>query len=80
MLTYKNKRITGEMIYTSIRVLTRHGIHVKSYFILGFPSETQEDVDAIEHIIRDLWEFSEHQPRTFRYSISSFDHIIRQSV
>jgi len=72
MLAYIDKRITGEMIRTTVRRLTSRGIHVKGYFILGFPTETQEDVDATERIIRDLWEISDYEPGSFRCSIFEF--------
>jgi radical SAM superfamily enzyme YgiQ (UPF0313 family) len=72
MLRYIDKRITPNMVRTAFRRLTSRGIHVKGYFILGFPTETQEDVDATEHIIQDLWEIAEHQPGSFRCSVFEF--------
>lgn len=72
MLAYIEKRITREMICTSIQRLTSRGINVKGYFILGFPTETQEDIDATERLIHDLWEIADQQPGSFRCSVFEF--------
>lgn len=72
MLGYIDKRITGEMIRTSVRRLTSRGISIKGYFILGFPTETQQDIDATERSIHELWEIADHQPGSFRCSVFEF--------
>lgn len=72
MLAYIEKRITGEMIRTSVQRLTSRGINIKGYFILGFPTETQEDVHATERIIHELWEIADQQPGSFRCSVFEF--------
>ena len=72
MLAYIDKRITGDMIRTSVQRLTSRGIHVKGYFILGFPTERQEDVDATERLVHDLWEIADQQPGSFRCSVFEF--------
>lgn len=72
MLRYIDKRITSDMARTAVKRLTSRGIHIKGYFILGFPTETQEDVDATERLIQDLWELSEHLPGSFRCSVFEF--------
>lgn len=72
MLAYIEKRITRDMIRTSVQRLTSRGINVKGYFILGFPTETLEDVEATERIIHELWELADQQPGSFRCSVFEF--------
>jgi len=45
--------------------LTRHGISVKGYFILGFPGETAEEADETVALIRDLWSLTDPLPGGF---------------
>jgi anaerobic magnesium-protoporphyrin IX monomethyl ester cyclase len=72
LLTYMGKRITPEMTKKAVLALTSRGIHVKGYFILGFPTETQADLYATVDVIRDLWTMTETQPGTFRCSAFEF--------
>lgn len=64
MLTYIDKRITPDMARAVVARLTRHGIGVKGYFILGLPSE----IDATVSLIRDLWDTTSSAPGRFRAS------------
>jgi anaerobic magnesium-protoporphyrin IX monomethyl ester cyclase len=68
MLTLIDKRITPGMARDVVRRLTRHGIGVKGYFILGFPTETAEEIDATVALIRDLRNITEPMPGRFRAS------------
>jgi radical SAM superfamily enzyme YgiQ (UPF0313 family) len=68
MLTLIDKRITPGMARDVVRRLTRHGIGVKGYFILGFPTETAEEIDATVALIRDLRNIAEPMPGRFRAS------------
>jgi anaerobic magnesium-protoporphyrin IX monomethyl ester cyclase len=68
MLTLIDKRITPDMARDVVRRLTLHGIGVKGYFILGFPTETAEEVDATAALIRDLRNIAEPMPGRFRAS------------
>ncbi|HEY0936015.1 MAG TPA: radical SAM protein, partial [Trebonia sp.] len=68
MLTLIDKRITPGMARDVVRRLTRHGIGVKGYFILGFPTETAEEIDATVALIRDLRDITEPMPGRFRAS------------
>lgn len=68
MLTYIDKRITPTMASDVVRRLTRRGINVKGYFILGFPTETTEEIDATVQLIRDLWDITGPMPGRFRAS------------
>jgi anaerobic magnesium-protoporphyrin IX monomethyl ester cyclase len=68
MLTLIDKRITSGMTRDVVRRLTRHGIGVKGYFILGFPTETAEEIDATVTLIRDLRDITDPMPGWFRAS------------
>lgn len=68
MLTLIDKRITPGMARDVARRLTSRGINVKGYFILGFPTETQEEIDATVRLIRDLWDITDPMPGRFRAS------------
>ncbi len=72
LLGYIDKRIAPDMIRRAVQRVTHRGIHIKGYFILGFPTETQEDIQATEHLIHDLWEIADHEPGTFRCSVFEF--------
>ena len=72
LLGYMGKRITPEMTRGVVRRLTRRGIGVKGYFILGFPTETREELDATVRHVRELWEIADGQPGRFRTSVFEF--------
>jgi len=68
MLAYIDKRITPDMAKTVISRLTERGINVKGYFILGFPTETAEEIDATVRLVHELWDATDHLPGRFRAS------------
>ena len=68
MLDYIDKRITPDMARGVVRRLTERGINVKGYFILGFPTETRDEVDATVRLVRDLWDLTDRLPGRFRAS------------
>jgi radical SAM superfamily enzyme YgiQ (UPF0313 family) len=72
MLTLIDKRITPGMARDVVARLTRHGISVKGYFILGFPGETASEVDATVALIRELWEITDLLPGGF--TASAFEY------
>jgi anaerobic magnesium-protoporphyrin IX monomethyl ester cyclase len=72
MLEYIDKRIHPDMIRAVVRRLTGHGISVKGYFILGFPTETASELAATVRIVHDLWDLTDHQPGRFRASVFEF--------
>ncbi|MGH4012584.1 MAG: B12-binding domain-containing radical SAM protein [Pseudonocardiaceae bacterium] len=72
LLTYMGKRITPEMTRSVVRRLTERGISVKGYFILGFPTETREELNAAARLVYDLWDLTEGQPGRFRASVFEF--------
>lgn len=72
LLNYMGKRITPEMTKTVVQSLTRRGIHVKGYFILGFPTETYGEMEETLRLIRDLWRIADQEQGTFRCSVFEF--------
>ena len=71
MLTRIDKRITPDMTAQVVRRLTERGINVKGYFILGFPTETREEIDDTVALVHDLWNVTDRLPGRFRASASS---------
>lgn len=68
MLDLIDKRIDPGMTHTVVRRLTERGINVKGYFILGFPTETQAEIDTTVRLVHDLWELTDPLPGRFRAS------------
>lgn len=68
MLTRIDKRIDTAMTRTVVRRLTERGICVKGYFILGFPTETEDEIAQTVRLVHDLWEMTDDQPGRFRAS------------
>lgn len=72
VLASMDKRITADMTFSVAQRLLRRGIGVKGYFILGYPGEQPDDLDAtISHIHR-LWDLADHSPGDFRASVFEF--------
>ncbi|WP_322777982.1 B12-binding domain-containing radical SAM protein [Frankia sp. Cas4] len=72
LLRYMGKRITPDMTRSVVRRLTERGISVKGYFILGFPTETREELSETVRLVYDLWDITAHQPGRFRASVFEF--------
>ncbi|MFE1206308.1 B12-binding domain-containing radical SAM protein [Streptomyces sp. NPDC058762] len=72
MLKAMDKRITAEMTERVTRRLVAHGIGVKGYFILGYPGETREDLDATVRHIDNLWDIADRNPGEIRVSVFEF--------
>ncbi|MBL7488406.1 B12-binding domain-containing radical SAM protein [Frankia sp. AgB1.9] len=72
LLGYMGKRISPDMTRSVVRRLTERGISVKGYFILGFPTETREELAATVRHVRELWEVADGQPGDFRASVFEF--------
>ncbi|MGW5259717.1 B12-binding domain-containing radical SAM protein [Microbispora sp. NPDC004025] len=72
MLAYVDKRITPAMVTSVVRRLTRRGIRVKGYFILGFPGESRAEMQATVDLIHRLWDLTDHEVGTFRASVFQF--------
>ncbi len=66
------KRITPDMTRSVVRRLTEQGISMKGYFILGFPTETREELNATLRQVYDLWDIAEGKPGRFRASVFEF--------
>lgn len=72
LLAHMNKRITPEMTVRTVERLTRAGIDVKGYFILGYPTETRAELAQTVAHVRDLWRRTERHPGRFRASVFEF--------
>jgi anaerobic magnesium-protoporphyrin IX monomethyl ester cyclase len=72
MLEYIDKRITPEMALGVVRRLTERGIGVKGYFIVGFPTETTEEIDATEALVHRLWQMTDRLPGDFTASVFEY--------
>lgn len=68
LLTLIDKRIDPSMAQAVVRRLTERGINVKGYFILGFPTETREEIYTTVRLVHDLWELTDPLPGRFRAS------------
>lgn len=64
-----NKQVNMEQVQKSIRELTRHGIRVKGYFIIGLPTETREETISTIKLAKQL---SRDHPDKFRGSVFVF--------
>jgi anaerobic magnesium-protoporphyrin IX monomethyl ester cyclase len=72
LLKYMGKNITREMIVEAVRRTTAAGIHVKGYFIFGFPTETAGELQQTIDLIRSLRTLSGGNPGYFRCSAFEF--------
>lgn len=72
LLKHMGKRITSDMTRSVVQRLTERGISVKGYFILGFPTETREELAETVRLVYDLWDITAHQPGRFRASVFEF--------
>jgi anaerobic magnesium-protoporphyrin IX monomethyl ester cyclase len=72
MLKYIDKHINPEMTLKAVQAVTKRGINVKGYFILGFPTETEADMRATIELVHQLWEDTENTPGRFRCSVFEF--------
>jgi radical SAM superfamily enzyme YgiQ (UPF0313 family) len=72
ILEHINKHISPEMTIRAVRAMTTRGIHVKGYFILGFPTETEADMTATIDLISQLWDCTATDPGRFRCSVFEF--------
>ncbi|MFD7972954.1 B12-binding domain-containing radical SAM protein [Streptomyces clavifer] len=72
ILQAMDKRIDAEMTERVARRLVQHGIGVKGYFILGFPGESLEDIEATVGHIRNLWDIADSNPGDIRASVFEF--------
>jgi radical SAM superfamily enzyme YgiQ (UPF0313 family) len=72
MLKYIDKHISPEMTLKAVKALTSRGIHVKGYFILGFPTETESDMIATIDLVHHVWDSTAHDLGRFRCSVFEF--------
>ncbi|MEV4642809.1 radical SAM protein [Actinoplanes sp. NPDC049548] len=72
MLQYIDKRINPAMIRDVVQRLGERGINVKGYFILGFPDETEAELNDTVTLVRELWDLTDRLPGRFRASVFEF--------
>ncbi|MFI6285924.1 B12-binding domain-containing radical SAM protein [Streptomyces sp. NPDC051018] len=72
ILRAMDKRINAEMTERVARRLVEHGIGVKGYFILGYPGETPDDLNATVRHIHNLWRIADSNPGDIRASVFEF--------
>ncbi|MGW4498594.1 B12-binding domain-containing radical SAM protein [Micromonospora sp. NPDC004336] len=72
VLGHIGKRIDPELTRQVVRRLTRLGINVKGYFILGLPTETRAELDDTVRHVYELWDLADSQPGSFRASVFEF--------
>ncbi|WP_432903737.1 B12-binding domain-containing radical SAM protein [Micromonospora matsumotoense] len=72
LLGHIGKRIRPELTRKVVHRLTRLGISVKGYFILGLPTETHAELEATVRHVHELWDLAENMPGSFRASVFEF--------
>ncbi len=72
VLKHIGKRINPEMTERVVRRLNVAGIKVKGYAILGFPTETRDEMNATVSHIRRLWDVADEVGGDFRASVFEF--------
>ncbi|MEV0036221.1 radical SAM protein [Streptomyces sp. NPDC050804] len=72
VLADMDKRITARMTESVTRRLLERGIGVKGYFILGYPGERHDDLQATVRHIHNLWNLADRHGGTFRASVFEF--------
>ena len=60
------------MTRSVLRRLVARGISVKGYLILGFPTETRQELNDTARHVRELWDIAAGQPGRFRASVFDF--------
>ena len=72
VLAHIDKRIDPEMTRKVTRRLLSHGIKIKGYFILGFPTETRAEMDETATLLGELWDIADAAGGDFRASVFEF--------
>ena len=73
MLKKIGKRNTRSMILPTVRKIMECGISVKGFFIMGFPSETKEQINETVSVIAELQHLNScGLPAKFRASVFEF--------
>ena len=69
-----NKNISEEDLYKSVEIALRSGWKVmKFYFMIGLPTETEEDIEAIADLLENVIKISKSYGRVrFNVSVSPF--------
>jgi len=54
ILNLIKKNITLEQIMEAVRLARKHKLDCKTFFMVGFPEETKEDIEQTKHLIKTL--------------------------
>jgi len=54
MLKLIKKNISLEQIMEAVKLVRKHKIDLKTFFMIGFPEETKEDIEQTKHLIKKL--------------------------
>ena len=54
ILKLMNKRIDPEQVVKSVKIGKRHGLHMHGFFMIGFPTETMEEINQTLAFARKL--------------------------
>jgi radical SAM superfamily enzyme YgiQ (UPF0313 family) len=74
VLTLIDKRIDPGMTHAVVRRLTERGINVKGYFILGFPTETRDEIDTTVTLPEELIDYPAAGIAAYRGDVSFSIH------
>ncbi len=66
-----NKSITDEMIESTIKTAFKHNLNVKLYFMLGLPTEDENDIKCLGNYIKELIGMGQRKNQV-RLSINPF--------
>jgi len=72
VLKYIDKHVSPDMTIKAVQNLTKHGIHVKGYVIMGFPTETESELKETYNHIHLLWKKAKNNSGNFRCSVFEF--------
>ncbi len=68
MKKFIGKNIPNELIFDKLKVACMYGIkRIKLYFIIGFPNEDDEDINAIIEVVRKFREISNEYSKKYNY-------------
>ena len=68
-----NKNITEETLEKTVRTVFESGWQlIKLYFMIGLPTETKDDIDAIVHLVKRLQGIPVSRKKRINVSVSTF--------
>ena len=86
MLEYVKKGITIEQVLKAFEIANEIGIGTLAYFMMGFPDETQKDIEDTIRLMKKVkpshpcWSIATPYPGTELYDICKSEGLIREDV